>query len=190
MRTSRLKSLFAFVGALSLASLAWGFCFITGDRGQAIKWYENSIPVQIKTDNSVPLSDGLTRATSILAAMQDPARGWNPYMATVQFAPQIVAEGSGGNGNGINEIFFSATIYGLAWGANTLAVTTVWGVGDRRREGDIIFNTNKAWDSYRGPLRTTSSAGPYDMQRVALHELGHVLGLDHPDEIGQSVSAS
>jgi hypothetical protein len=29
----------------------------------------------------------------------------------------------------------------------------------------------------------------FDIQRVALHELGHVFGLDRPDEAGQQVDA-
>ncbi len=49
----------------------------------------------------------------------------------------------------------------------------------------MIFNTKWTWDSYRGPTRS----GTIDVQRVAIHELGHVLGLDHPDEHGQTVSA-
>ena len=70
---------------------------------------------------------------------------------------------------------FSSTDFGQSFGSNTLAVTTYWMSGSTMTEGDILFNSNQSWDSYRGPLRS----GVYDIQRVALHESGHVLGLAH-----------
>jgi len=51
-------------------------------------------------------------------------------------------------------------------------------------DSSVVFNTAKSWNSYRGNLR-----GANDFYRVALHEFGHTLGLDHPDENGQRVSA-
>jgi hypothetical protein len=47
----------------------------------------------------------------------------------------------------------------------------------------VIFNTAYSWNSYRGSLRSASGGGTlHDIRRVAIHEFGHSLGLDHPDE--------
>ena len=42
-----------------------------------------------------------------------------------------------------------------------------------------MFNSAVQWDSYRDSR--DNHPGKYDFQRVAIHELGHVLGLGHPD---------
>ncbi len=174
-----------------MASEAWGYTFITNSStGQPIKWPAGTIPITIMADTGTTLSDGSTQATTIQAAMLDATRGWNQYLGNTQFTAQIQSAGSGGTDHDhINEIFFSSSPYSYSWDSNTLAITTGWSSGDQRTEADIIFNTAFTWDSYRGVTRVTSTSGPYDIQRVALHELGHVLGLGHPDEAGQSVSA-
>jgi hypothetical protein len=54
----------------------------------------------------------------------------------------------------------------------------------------MLFNNTKTWSSYSGPLQFNANGTSFnDLNRVALHELGHAAGLDHPDEAGQSVSA-
>ena len=56
-----------------------------------------------------------------------------------------------------------------------------------------ILNTELCWDAYDGPLQPVLCHGQLtlllDVRRVLLHELGHVLGLEHPDEGGQTVAA-
>ena len=43
-------------------------------------------------------------------------------------------------------------------------------------DADILFNSSEAWDVYSGSLRFD---GDSEFERVALHELGHALGLNH-----------
>ncbi len=172
------------LAALGFASLAWGFVYLTNDKtGLPLKWPAGSIPIKIMVDNSTTLSDGTTRATTIQAATQ----AWNAVIGSAQFVPQIVVGGSPVDGNGVSEIVFASTAFGTAFDANILAVTTTWfdKRSNRRTEGDTIFNTKWTWDSYRGATRS----GVVDIRRVAIHELGHTLGLDHPDENGQTVAA-
>lgn len=156
--------------------------------GQTIvKWPDGTVPIQLKLGTSRTLSDGTNFSTSAQAAIAD----WNAQIADVQLVGTVAAEGKGGEANGINEIFFDSTIYGEAFGSSTLAVTTSYlstvlqpDGTYRRTQSDIIFNSAKTWDSYRGTIRSAT-----DFRRVAIHELGHLLGLDHPDESGQSVTA-
>ncbi|HVT73334.1 MAG TPA: immunoglobulin domain-containing protein [Lacunisphaera sp.] len=172
--------------ALVVATIAQSYVFITNDAGFAVKWRSNAIPVTINVNNFFTLTDGTTQATCIQNAMTSSSRGWNQYLSGIAFVPTIGTGTTGHDGNNANEIFFSSTAYDYSWDDSTLAVTTVWVQnGDTRVEGDILLNNAFAWDSYRGAQKS----GVFDLQRVVLHELGHVLGLDHPDEHGQSVTA-
>jgi hypothetical protein len=57
----------------------------------------------------------------------------------------------------------------------------------------VLLNPAFCWDAYAGPLQSTLCQGRWepllDIHRVILHELGHVAGLEHPDDGGQVVSA-
>src|SRR5206468_8669813 len=86
----------------------------------------------------------------------------------------------------------SPDVYGTGWGAGVLAVTLSYSssTGVAMRECDVLFNSQLKWDSYRGAQRVAATGGTlFDFRRVATHAFGHVLGLNHPDQAGQSVSA-
>lgn len=188
MQINPAKFLVRTAAALAVVFLACGFQYpytTNTTTGLPLKWAAGTIPMQIMADNTTVLTDGNTRATSIRAAMQDAARGWNLYLGSVQFTSQILPAGSGADGDHVNQIFFSSSPYNKSWESNTLALSTAWYQGNARVESDIIFNSAITWDSYRGADKTS----PVDLQRIAFHELGHVLGFGHPDEAGTTVQS-
>ncbi|MBI2514186.1 MAG: immunoglobulin domain-containing protein [Opitutae bacterium] len=196
MRNNFLRLLAALALAACGALSAFGYDLIYGQGGARVTWDAGSIPFVIRMSQTANLQDGTSYAGSVQAAMTT----WNAQVTQVQFAPSIAASGLASDGDGVNEIAFDTKIYSNStdpdnppqdFGDNTLAVTLSWVATNARGDGtyqrtqsDILFNSKWTWDSYRGNLQQ-----PEDIRRVAIHELGHVLGLDHPDQDGQSVTA-
>jgi uncharacterized repeat protein (TIGR03803 family) len=125
--------------------------------------------------------------------IDDALNNWNHQMNNVQFSSVHHNTFPPSIGDGINSTFFSATVFGDLWGENVLAITySSQDSGNQKVERDVIFNANLQWDAYVGPLKSSpfSPLGKiFDLRRIALHEFGHVLGLGHPDQNGESVIA-
>jgi alpha-tubulin suppressor-like RCC1 family protein len=161
------------VGGFSAAVSA--FDTFTDESGiYLVAWERGTVPMQLNLPTSPTYGDG----TSARSNLEDAMRVWNSQIGNVQFTWEYGEEGVYEIGNEINEIVMDSTIAGFDFGSRTLAVALSVNDGNYRKESDLIFNTAWTWDSYRGDLQREV----VDIQRVALHELGHNLGLAHPDQ--------
>jgi matrixin len=173
-------------GRLARTSIPFLFVFLCGRALSSYvllsdKWQDGTVTMHLQLGApSGILSDG---STSYGSVAESALAEWNQVMSRLQFNVVRDSTSAKGDGNGVNNVFFSNDIYGMAFDSTTLAVTTNWSRRAIRTEADVIFNERFNWDSYSGALRRGTS----DFRRVALHEFGHVVGLEHPDENGQSV---
>jgi hypothetical protein len=153
------------------------------------KWNFGVVTMHLQLGTGPALLDG---SSSFDAALIGAIDTWNSQIDFVKLLPVADSTVRRGDGDLINHVFFDSTHYGQRFGPDELAVTTRWfrnGSPSERVEADIVFNTAFQWNSYRGGIRSIGGRETWDIVRVGLHELGHVLGLDHPDDHGQRVEA-
>ena len=117
---------------------------------------------------------------------------WNAATPYFQFSivNQFWDPCSNPNGGTVrNGAKFDTMDCGVAFGASTLAVTHTWSSGGTIVQSGVVFNSTKTWDVYSGPYQGGGHAGVQDFARVAVHELGHSLGLGHENSL-PSIMAS
>ncbi len=91
--------------------------------------------------------------------------------------------------DGYSSIRFMQDMCGSEFGANTLAVAfrrfEAQELGPPNIiEGDIVVNSAESYDVFDGPLLRSGNSDPsVDFKRIVLHELGHVIGLDHEEVV-------
>ena len=148
---------------------------------EGAKWQYSPVNVQMKLSSTArslsnpppfPLMDGSTSWEQVYTGA---AGVWNAVMANLQLTTSPSPGTNLGTQDGINEAYFGTSIAGSALDANTLGLTEIYYEGGTMIESDTAFNSSFSWNSYPGPLL---NSGVIDFRRVAIHEIGHIVGLD------------
>ena len=153
--------------------------------GIPVEWNKNrTVLVHLSLPEGGPFTDGFATFND---SAEDALNTWNQHLVHMKFAVNKNSILPASDGDANTSVTMGPTIHGEQFGNGVLAVTLVSPRGSHLIEADVVFNSDWDWDSYRGALQV----GREDFHRVALHEFGHVLGLDHPDEANpkQTVAA-
>ena len=150
----------------------------TTDTGNAIFWTEREVTLNLVLPC---LPDACYEAAAIEAA-----QAWTDAGARFTFHTTSQSADPCNHNDGRNTVSFVDSLCGMPYPPGNLATTlTRVRISGEIIEADVVFNSGRVWEVYAGPWRS----GVFEFSRVALHEFGHVLGLGHPDEYGQVVSA-
>ncbi|MDB4384474.1 matrixin family metalloprotease [Opitutaceae bacterium] len=147
-------------------------------------WSSGNIAIRVNLDGATApnlppaLFDG---STSWNQVARDSMTAWNSHLLRSQLVELPPADAlTPADRNGQSDIIFADSVFGDAFGENTLGITLLEpdpANPARIIEADIVINNSRDWNSYRGARRTQ-----LDLRRVLIHELGHLLGLGHPDD--------
>jgi len=167
-----------FLAAISAALASTSFGYVREfDNGVPLAWVKDrTVVMQLSLGSgSRILRDGFT---SFNDSAIDALKTWNPYLAHLQFSWVKNSPVTPAEGDDEMSVLFDNKIFGDNFGSGVLAVTVLAYRNGNFEETDTVFNSAFSWDSYRGNL----TPPVFDFHRVAIHEFGHTLGLDHPDQ--------
>lgn len=184
-----MKKTFILGLVLAISSSTYGYT-LNKVAETGARW--KSFPINIKLN---PRNSGLPEAEVqrvITRAMGSWNTGVSKDILAVSSMDYSVSASEGMNMDGVNSITFSSNFREDSNGFDpdvTVAIGGQYGDGNEMVDAFIIFNAESvAWSTDK---INNSNKGFYsdDLETIALHELGHVLGLGH-SEVNYAAMAS
>ena len=187
---------------LGIAVVSSAFICIQSTSGPCVHWTSGQAFMKsfLGTPGRTLLNGTTTWDENAVMAADD----WNAQGASFHFDVSTGAAfnnpcGPRGSGHactntgpsGDNPIFFASDFCGMGFG-DIIELTNNCYVPNSGAliNAPVFVNSNVSWNAYDGRIQSDiNGVVVYDIRRVLLHELGHVLGLDHPDAHGQHVTA-
>lgn len=175
---------FALVFVALLGAAAAHVRLISTSTGSGLKWSSPThVSIVIQAVGSDDLSDG-----SHTSALRNAIAAWNDVANSkihlVEDTDSVERSRTDWQANDLHLILFDENDDSgyFPLGSGTVAITPVWFQSDGTIiDADVLFNGNGF------SFTTDGQGGAFDVQDVATHELGHLIGFDHSGWAGATM---
>jgi len=185
MMRSWKRGALVFVALVAAGTLAQSYLrLINPSNGTPLRW---QVPSEISVVIHAPGSDNIEDG-SHLTALRNAIDSWNAVEGT---GARLVEDTNalnmalGDYNSNVHHVlrFDESNESGyFPIGSSTVAITPVWFFSNGViADADVLFNGQDY------SFTTSSQSGHYDVQDVAAHELGHLLGFDHSGQAGSTL---